>query len=108
MRFNGGGGMAVQAPTSGTYEGVLMFSNITTTPCTQDIELRGNGTGDNVGTIFMPSACIDARGNSSGSQNDSQIIGYTVSSNGNGDVEVYYNADNNYEAPVPPKIQLTK
>ncbi len=108
MRYNGGGGMAVQAPTSGPYEGVLMFSNITATPCTQDIELRGNGTGDNVGTIFMPSACIDARGNSGASQNDSQIIGYTVSSNGSGEVEVIYNAENNYEAPVPPKIQLAK
>jgi hypothetical protein len=108
LKFDGGGGMAVQAPTSGTYKGVLMFSNVTATPCTQNIEFRGNGTGDNVGTIFMPSACIDARGNSGASQNDSQIIGYTVSSNGSGDVEVFYNADNNYEAPIPPKIQLTK
>lgn len=108
MRFNGGGGIAVQAPTSGRYKGVLMFSNVTTTACTQNVEFRGNGTGDNVGTIFMPSACIDARGNSGASQNRSQVIGYQVSSNGTGDVNVYYDADDNYKDPVPPKIQLTK
>jgi hypothetical protein len=108
MRFNGGGGMAVQAPTSGPYKGVLMFSNITPTPCTQNVEFRGNGTGDNVGTIFMPSACIDARGNGEAAQNRSQIIGYQVSSNGAGDVTVNYNPDDNYKVPVPPKIQFTK
>ncbi len=108
MKFNGGGGWAVQAPTSGLYKGVLMFSNVTPTACTQNVEFRGNGSGDNVGTIFMPSACIDARGNSAASQNRSQVIGYQVSSNGTGDVTVIYNADDNYKIPVPPKIQLTK
>jgi len=108
LKFNGGGGMALQAPTSGKYKGVLIFSDFTSTPCSQNLEYRGNGTGDNVGTIFMPSACIDARGNSGASQNDSQIIGYTVSSNGDGDVEVFYNAEDNYKAPIPPKIQLIK
>lgn len=108
LKFNGGGGMALQAPASGTYKGVLMFSNVTASPCTQNVEFRGNGTGDNVGTIFMPSACIDARGNSGASQNRSQIIGYQVSSNGTGDVTVNYSADDNYEIPVPPRIQLSQ
>jgi hypothetical protein len=108
LRFNGGGGMAIQAPTSGPYKGVLIFSNVTSTPCTQNLEFRGNGSGDNIGTIFMPSACIDARGNSGASQNRSQVIGYGVTSNGTGDVAVYYNPDDNYKVPIPPKIQLTK
>lgn len=108
LRFNGGGGMALQAPTSGPYKGVLMFSNVTTTACSQNVEFRGNGSGDNVGTIFMPSACIDARGNSEASQNRSQVIGYQVSSNGTGDVTVDYNPDDNYKVPIPPKIQLTR
>jgi hypothetical protein len=108
MKFNGGGGWAVQAPTSGPYAGVLMFSDITPTACSQNVEYRGNGSGDNIGTIFMPSACIDARGNSGVSQNLSQVIGYKVTSNGNGGVIVKYNPDDNYKIPVPPKIQLTK
>ena len=108
MKFNGGGGMTVQAPTSGPYKGIMMFSGITNTPCSQNIEFRGNGSGDNVGTIFMPSACIDARGNSGVAQNRTQIIGYTVSSNGTGDVVVNYNPDDNYKAPIPPQIELTR
>jgi hypothetical protein len=108
MKFNGGGGMALQAPTGGPYKGILMFSNITPSACTQNVEFRGNGTGDNVGTIFMPSACIDARGNSGAAQNRSQIIGYRVTSNGNGDVTVNYDPDDNYKVPIPPKIKLVK
>ena len=108
MKFNGGGAMAVQAPTSGPYAGVLMFSGITATPCTQNIHFRGNGDADNIGTIFMPSACIDARGNSEPHNNRSQLIGYRVTSNGTGDVYVSYNPDDNYALPVPPKIALIK
>lgn len=106
LKFNGGGGWAVQAPTSGPYKGVLMFSNVTTTACSQNLEFRGNGSGDNVGTIFMPSACIDARGNSGVKQNRSQIIGYVVSSNGSGTVNVYYNPDDNYTLSSPPQVSL--
>ena len=108
MKFNGGGGLAVQAPTSGPYKGVLMFSDVTSTPCTQNVEFRGNGSGDNVGTIFMPSACIDARGNSGVAQNRSQIIGYVVSSNGNGTIDVYYNPDDTYTLSASAMISLTK
>ncbi len=108
MKFNGGGAMAVQAPTSGPYAGVLMFSDITPTPCTQNIHFRGNGSADNVGTIFMPSACIDARGNSEPHNNRTQVIGYNVTSNGTGDVYISYNPNDNYALPVPPKIALTK
>ena len=108
MKFNGGGALAIQAPTSGPYAGVLMFSGITSTPCTQNIQFRGNGTADNIGTIFMPSACIDARGNSESHNNRTQIIGYNVTSNGTGDVYVSYNPDDNYALPIPPKIALMK
>lgn len=108
LRFNGGGGFAVSAPTSGTYKGILMFSGITASPCTQDLEYRGNGTSDNVGTIFLPSACIDVRGNGSSSETNSQIIGYTVSSNGTGDVYINYNDDDNYQIYTPATIELTQ
>lgn len=108
MRFNGGGGMAVQAPTGGTYKGVLMFSNVTSTACSQNLEFRGNGAGDNIGTVFMPSACIDARGNSGVAQNRSQIIGYRVTSNGTGDVVVNYNPNDNFTLTTPPMISLSQ
>ena len=107
LRFNGGGGIAAQAPTTGDYAGVLIFSDLTTTPCTQDIKLRGNGSSENYGTIFMPSACIDYSGNSKGNDH-SQLIGYRVTSNGSADVNIIYNTDENYEATIPPEIELSK
>jgi hypothetical protein len=108
MKYNGHGAMAVQAPTTGEYADVLMFSNITPTPCTQNIHFRGNGSADNVGTIFLPSACIDARGNSEPHNNRTQIIGYQVTANGTGDVYVSYHPDDNYKKPQPPAVELVE
>lgn len=106
MKFNGGGAMAIQAPSTGEYAGILMFSGITDEPCTQNLHFRGNGHADNVGTIFLPSACIDARGNSDPHNNRTQLIGYNVTANGTGDVYINYEAEDNRTEAKPPSIDL--
>ena len=111
LKFNGSGHIAAQAPLNdpdNPYEGVLIFAPITPTPCTQNMEIRGNGSTPIIGTIFMPSACIDYRGNGTGDAMDSMIVGYYVTSNGTADVNITYNAGNNYKVPDPPLIELTK
>jgi len=108
MKFNGHGYFAASAPTSGPYAGVLMFSDITPNPCTQNVEFRGNGSASNVGTIFMPSACIDDRGNSDVFEDRTQLIGYRVTSNGTGQVRIRYSADDNYKKPQPPAVELVE
>ncbi len=111
MKYNGGGSFAVSAPEgdpNNPYNGVLMFSNITPTPCTQNVEFRGNGSAPIIGTIFMPSACIDWRGNSTGSLARTQLIGYDVTSNGAGTVAVNYDANDNYKMNLPGEVELTK
>ncbi len=108
MKFNGGGHLAASAPHTGTYKGVLIFSGITSNPCTQNIEIRGNGSTPIEGTIFMPSACIDYRGNGTGNAIDSMMVGYQVTSNGNAEVAISYNPDDNYKYPEPPMIELTR
>jgi hypothetical protein len=108
MKFNGGGAFAAQAPMSGDYAGILIFSPLTDTPCTQNMEIRGNGSTPILGTIFMPSACLDYRGNGTGDTTDSMMVGYDVTSNGNAEVHVSYNPDDNYKVPQPPIIELTK
>ena len=108
MKFNGGGSFAATAPTSGKYKGLLMFAPLTDTPCSQNIDIRGNGSTPITGTIFMPSACIDWRGNGVGHADNSQVIGYNVTSNGNADLYIEYNSDDNWKYPQPPIMEMTK
>jgi hypothetical protein len=108
IKFNGGGYIGITAPTSGPYAGVAMFSNVTTTPCTQNMEFRGNGSTMNKGTIFLPSACIDFRGNSNGALQRTQLIGYDVTSNGNAGVAINFSPDDNYIVPTPDSLELVK
>jgi Flp pilus assembly protein TadG len=108
------GCVAIQAPTTGAYAGIAIFSHITpssyNTPptCTQNFEFRGQGAMNNKGTIFLPSACIDWRGTSSGDNMKSQLIGFQVSSNGDADVAINYDPDDNYNILQPNVLELVK
>lgn len=110
MRFNGGGNLTASAPTSGEYKGVLMYlapqvSNGILLN-TQELDMRGNGTGDVVGTIIAPSADVTMFGNSGTGAFDAQIIGYQVDSGGNADIMINYSANNNYQVTVPQTLSL--
>ena len=112
VKFAGHGGFAGYAPTSGPYEGFYMIVAMNDNPCEryqsgpQSLEFRGNGTSDIVGTILAPTICIDFRGNSNGYQTRSQVIGYTVSSNGNASLYIDYDSDDNAFYLSPALIQL--
>ena len=123
LKFAGDGGFYGTPTQSGTFEGSEDYSNYymiierNSSPCTsfapkgdQILEWRGNGSGSFYGTILAPSACLDLRGNGDVDGMHSQIIGYTVSSNGNagGKDEIYinYKQDENHEIPVSPSISL--
>ncbi|MDP2777230.1 MAG: hypothetical protein Q8O48_06285, partial [Anaerolineales bacterium] len=115
LKFAGGGGFSGTPTESGTYSSYYMIIAYKSPSCTsfndnnaQIIQYRGNGTGELAGTILAPSACIDFRGNSNGSAVRSQIIAYTVSSNGNASVNVEYNEGENRRESVSPTIELTK
>lgn len=114
MKFAGGGGFFTTKRVSGPaeYNGYMLIIPMSTNPCTSfsngkpSLELRGNGGGDLTGTILAPSSCIDYRGNAGTKAIKSQIIGYIVSSNGNAEVTVNYNSDDNRTDPKPPSIEL--
>jgi hypothetical protein len=114
MKYNGSGAyFNASAPTSGPFKGLLMFSAYTPTICNgnnvgQNVDIRGNGSTPIQGTVFMPSACIDWRGNGEGDADRSMIIGYRVTSNGDSKVSVLYNPDDNWKAPEPPVVELTR
>ncbi len=115
LLFAGHGGFAGTASTSGVYKGYYLIVAMSTTPCqrfqdhgVQVMEFRGHATAGIVGTILAPTACLDFRGNSNGATTHSQIIANHVTSNGNSDLYVQYNADENGKAPIPPQIELAQ
>ncbi len=120
LKFAGHGGL-YGSPTrdggyagSDPYEGYYMIIARTSPPCQdfthgdQVIEWRGNGSGSFTGTILAPSACLDIRGNGDPAGMDTQLIAYVVGSNGNADVYINYNPDNNRLEPVYPAITLLR
>jgi hypothetical protein len=116
LKFAGGGGFYGYATTHGEFENYYMIIAYNGNPCqrfsdhngTQLIEWRGNGTGSFSGTVFAPSACLDLRGNADQSAMHSQIIGYIVGSNGNAEVYVRYEQEENVTIPVHPSVTLLR
>ena len=115
LKFAGGGGFSGTPTISGDYANYYMIIAYKSPPCpdfndnnSQIIQFRGNGSGTYSGAILAPSACIDLRGNGEASGIHSQIIGYNVSSNGNAEVYINYNAGEQPTQPIYPNIQLLK
>lgn len=120
LTFTGQGGFSGTATRKGTYpgskdyHGYFMIIAMHTPACTdfnhgdQAILIRGNSGEDITGTILAPSSCLDLRGTSDGHAMNSQVIGYTVSSNGDATVNVQYNPDDNPKIPIYPSLTQLK
>ena len=93
------------APTSGPFAGLLIYM-----PMTNDegIILNGNMESSLVGTILAPASDIQLNGTMTSSMYHTQVIGYTVDLIGTADIIVSYNAGDQYEAPVPPAVELVQ
>jgi hypothetical protein len=65
----------------------------------------GNGSGDVMGTIITPSAAVTMFGNS-GSEFESQVIGYNIDMGGTADITIDYNSSNNWIINLPPQVGL--
>lgn len=113
MTFNGGGNLTASAPTSGEYDGVLIYmapqvdanGNLLNT---QALDMRGNGTGTVTGTILAPSADVTMFGNSGTGAFNSQVIAYEVDSGGNANITITYQPDDNYQAALPITLTILK
>lgn len=124
LKFAGGGGFYGTPTSSGTYSSYAIVVAPNDSPCqdftpsggvdAQVMEYRGSSSGQLYGTILAPTACIDLRGNAgNGHQDDpllinSQVIAYTVSSNGNASITIEYKEEQNRREPEVPKIELVQ
>lgn len=105
VRWNGNGNLHLSAPTSGPFKGLLLYF-----PMSNNSEVLINGTNDQLltGTILAPASPIVMLGTAGTDAYHSQIIGYTVEFGGTFDGIVRYNDEENYDATVPPQIELVR
>ncbi|OGO75645.1 MAG: hypothetical protein A3K45_00225 [Chloroflexi bacterium RIFOXYC12_FULL_59_14] len=109
VTWNGGANINLSAPNdgdAGVFEGLLLYL-----PYTNDsaVTIAGNFNSLFTGTILAPASECNLLG-TSGSEGmvSSQVICYTVDIAGNSDTTINYDAGNLWQAPVPPKIELSE
>ena len=107
VSINTSGTVNLTATNSAPYKGLLLYMPPTNT--SQSITINGGSLSVISGTILAPSATVNIVGGGSAAGGiQSQIIGYDVNLGGGSDTVLSYNADQNYQPPLPPSIELTK
>jgi hypothetical protein len=107
--WNGNSTLELTAPPQGDpYGGLLVYMPWNTTN-NNDVNFNGGSNIKLRGTFLAPRRRIVFNGGVN-FEIHSQIIGYEYIVNGNGDVKIYFNANENYNPPntSAPSIQLTK
>jgi Flp pilus assembly protein TadG len=108
----GGSNMTATAPTAGEFAGILMYSLpqscVDPLTQTQQIDLRGNGSGDVTGSIIVPCASVTMFGNSNSTGLHTQVIAYNVDTGGNADININYNANDGPQVNYPAWLTLLK
>lgn len=99
---NGGSNLKLSAPTtasaSNPYKGVLFFGGRKNTG---SIRINGNSSSQLTGTIYFPNQDIEYRGNFSGKNGCTHVVGNTVSWSGSTTLEI----DCEAEGMTPPPAQ---
>ena len=103
--ITGNGDFTISAPTTGQYAGLMLFMDQENGG---DIKIAGNGTVATTGTIYGPISDLDISGNGSGTVINSQIIVGTIDSNGNGDVNVYYDQNAAFQGVLNVFMELSE
>jgi hypothetical protein len=105
VRFTGTADIILNAPNSGNNAGLLIYL-----PMDNNSKVVLNGGVGSVikGTILAPASPIIIKGMDSQRGFHSQIIGYTVEADGNSNVVIVYNDEQNYDSMEMPELQLSE
>ncbi len=105
VHFNGGADIILDAPDKGEFAGLLIYVPMDNP---SKVVLNG-GSGSKIkGTILAPSSAIHINGNDASSGFHSQIIGYRIDVNGDSNVVIVYQDDQNYNTLTMPEVQLSE
>ncbi len=105
LHINGAGEFLLDAPDDGEFAGLLIFL-----PMDNDetVILNGNTTSQFEGSVLAPASKIQINGTGDVDGYSSQIIGYTINLIGTADAYINYEDATNYDATIPPQIELTQ
>jgi len=96
MRLTGNNASALTPPTSGPYQGMLMYQD---PACTGDLTIGGNGAITTTGTIYAPAATVVGNGTNSVVA-ASQIVARRIDA-GNADFTISYSTAATARPRVP-------
>ncbi len=105
LRWSGNATINLSAPASGDLAGLLIYAPIENK---NKMVITSDENSSLRGTILMPGAEIHLNGGSSESGYHSQIIGYRIVSNGQSNIVIKYEDEQNYDTYNMPEIQLTQ
>ncbi len=105
VQFGGESEVDLRAPNTGDLAGLLIYMPM---DHHELIILNGNSRSKISGTILAPGAEIRLNGNASSYGLHSQIIGYTIRSNGTDNIIIVYKDEENLNAYSMPQVQLIK
>lgn len=105
---SGGVQLSAMQGVNPDYDGLLLY--LAEGNCS-NVSITGNGTSRYVGTILAPCSLVKlAGGSSTGNQNvlENQIIADTIQLTGNNSLNINYNAQQQWQPPVPPAIEMNQ
>jgi hypothetical protein len=105
LSWNGNPTIRLFAPKGGDYKGLLIYMPYGNE---EDFSISGNATSELTGSIIAVSSNIKIAGNTGTTGLHSQIIGYTVTIEGNSNLVINYVPEEQYWEVDPTAVTLTK
>lgn len=105
---SGGVQLSAMQGVNPEYDGLLLY--LAQGNCS-NVSITGNGTSRYVGTILAPCSLVKlAGGSSTGNQNilENQIISDQIQLTGSNSLNINYNAQQQWQPPVPPAIEMNQ
>jgi hypothetical protein len=105
VSWNGNPTIDFKAPNWGPYKGLLIYLPFGNE---SPLSINGNSQQSLTGSIIAVSSPIQVNGNSGTFALSTEIIGYTVSLGGNGNIVIDYDPQDMFEQIDPTLLQMTK
>ena len=105
LHINGGAEILLDAPDTGDYAGLLFYFPLENN---SPIVMNGNSASRFTGSVLAPASDIQINGPGSADTYQTQVIGYTLDIRGGSNSVIRYNDNQNYDATVPPAVEIVK